>query len=95
MRRLGVSVKSSAICAAIDDSSRPTSANPREYGGTLRSVSKFPATCGQRNTGNDDGGSPKSPTCRTWSFTIMDTPLSTMIATSGEGTALEIRGNRT
>jgi hypothetical protein len=91
---LGVSVRSSTICAVISDSSKPTAANPSEYGSTIHSVSSVHGTCGQRNTGSDEGSSPRSPTRRTSSCSHIARIVSTTMATSGEGTALVTRGSR-
>ncbi|MNT21220.1 hypothetical protein D3C72_1565520 [compost metagenome] len=91
---LGVSVRSSTICAVIIDSSNPTAAMVSEYGRMIRKVSKLNGTFGIRNTGRDEGSFPMSPTVLTCSPPKMEMTVSTMMATSGDGTAFVRRGNR-
>ncbi len=91
---LGVSVRSSTICAVSIDSSRPTIARVTETGSTIISVSRFSGTSGSRNTGRLSGSSPMSPTVLMSSLSSSDTMVSTTIATSGEGTARVTRGSR-
>ena len=60
----------------------------------IQSVASVSGTCGQRKMGSVEGSSPRSPTVRTSSFQIIETTVSTMMATSGDGTALVTRGRR-
>ena len=89
-----VSVTSSTSLAVSSDSSSPTSAIARAYGKITCSVSQVYGTSGMRNAGSELGSSPLSPTVGTWAFTTTATRVTTMIPTSGAGTAVVRRGKR-
>ncbi len=60
----------------------------------IRSVSKVSGTTGSAKKGSSLGNSPMSPTVRNSSPIAMETPVSTMMVMSGEGTAFVSRGSR-
>ena len=91
---LGVSVSSSTTLAVIMDSSRPTIAIAKAGSAIRRRVSSDQGTSGRANEGKDCGSSPRSATVLSGSCSPTAKPVTTTIATSGDGTARVRRGNR-
>jgi len=63
-------------------------------GAMIRKVSQVKGTSGRPKLGRPEGSSPMSATVWTGSPKPIDSAESTMIDTSGEGTAVVIRGKR-
>ncbi|MNT94376.1 hypothetical protein D3C72_2360540 [compost metagenome] len=83
---------SSTICAVSRLSSSPTAASVAAKGKMIRNVSKVSGTSGQARDGRAEGSSPSCATVRTSSLKTTETAVSTIIATSGAGTARVMRG---
>ena len=90
-----LSVMSSTSLAVISDSSRPTSASPSAYGAMIWSVSSVNGTLGMSSVGRLSGRAPSSPTSGTFVATMMVKPVSSTMATSGDGTTFVRRGSST
>src|SRR5690625_4297673 len=89
---LVVSVISSSNEAVRSDSSRPTNDKAREYGKTIRNVSKLSGISGNKNVGNVLGIDPNSPmVCNLTPLKSAIIVITTM-AMSGAGIALKNRG---
>jgi hypothetical protein len=91
---LGVSVSSSTTLAVIIDSSRPTIAMANAGSAMMRSVSSVSGTSGSAKAGSAPGSWPRSATVFSGRPSQWPTSVSTTMHTSGDGTAVVMRGSR-